>query len=187
MDNITLTFVESRYPRELIKHLTEKRNFLVEETSPGIYIIKGDILPIQIINSRQLSGEENIWLKELDIRLSAPQLLRILEEIARFGKGVQTKAYLDIIMRANETKLQEALQMGRTALPTLDEVLEGVGLTAIWEARGEAIGEARGVAIGEARGKEEMARNMLKSGFPVEQIAALSGLDVGKVRTLADA
>jgi len=32
-----------------------------------------------------------------------------------------------------------------------------------------------------------MARNMLKSGFPVEQIAALSGLDVGKVRTLADA
>jgi len=81
-------------------------------------------------------------------------------------------------MRANETKLQEALQMGRTALPTLDEVLEGVGLTAIWE--------ARGVAIGEARGKEEIARNMLKSGFPVEQVAALSGLDVEKIRALTD-
>ena len=47
--------------------------------------------------------------------------------------------------------------MGRTALPTLDEVLEKAFNTR-WE----------------ARGKEEMARNMLKSGFPVEQVAALS-------------
>ena len=54
--------------------------------------------------------EENIWLKELDYRLSAPQLQRVLEEIAR---------------------------------------------------------------------------NMLKSGFPVEQIAALSGLDVEQIKALS--
>ena len=189
MGNITLTFVESRYPRELIRHLTKKRNFTVEETSPGIYSVKGDILAIQIINSRQLSAEENIWLKELDNRLSAPRLHRILEEITRLGKSVQTKAYLDVIIRANRKNLQEALKMGRTALPTLDEVLEEVGLTALWEARGVAMGEAKGVAIGEARGvamgKEEVALNMLKSGFPTEQVAALSGLDVERVRALA--
>jgi len=50
---------------------------------------------------------------------------------------------------------------------------------------GEARGEAKGLAIGEARGKEEIARNMLKNGFPVEQVAALSGLDVEKIRVLA--
>jgi len=177
INEITLTFVESRYPRELIKHLTKKRHFTIEETSSGIYSVKGDILPIQIIDSRQLSAEENIWLKELDNRLSAPQLHRILEEIGRFGKAVQTKAYLDIIMRANRKNLQEALQMSRTALPTLDEVLEGVGLTALWEARGKAEGKAEG--------KEEIAQNMLKSGFPVEQVAALSGLDVEKINNLA--
>jgi len=65
--------------------------------------------------------------------------------------------------------------MGRTALPTLDEVLEGVGLTAIWEARGR---EEKAL---------EIVRNMLNSGFPVEQVAALSGLDVEKIRALADA
>jgi len=183
ISDITLTFIETRYPQKLIQHLTKKRGFSVEETSPGIYSIRGDILPIQIIDSRRLSAEENIWLKELDNRLSAPQLQRILEEIGRFGKSVQTKAYLDIVMRANEKNLQEALRMGRTALPTLDEVLEGVGLTAIWEARGEV----RGMAIGEVKGKEEIVRNMLNSGFPVEQVAALSGLDVEKIRTLAEA
>jgi len=54
--------------------------------------------------------------------------------------------------------------MSRAALPTLDEVLEGVGLTAIWEARGEARGEvrgevrgeAKGMAMGEVKGKEEI-------------------------------
>ena len=187
MDNITLTFVGSRYPRELIKYLTEKHRFSVEETAPGIYSIKGDILPIQIINSRRLSAEENIWLKELDNRLSAPQLQRILEEITRFGRSAQTKAYLDIIMRANEKNLQEALKMGRAALPTLDEVFEKTGLTALWEARGEAKGVAIGEARGEVKGKEEIARNMLKSGFPVEQIAALSGLGAEKIKALADA
>ena len=81
--------------------------------------------------------------------------------------------------------------MSRTALPTLDEVLEEVGLTAIWEARGEARGEAIGEARGEAKGEErkalEIARNMLNSGFPVEQAAALSGLDVEKIRALETA
>ena len=190
ISDITLTFIETRYPQKLLQHLTKKRGFSVEETSSGIYSVKGDILPIQIIDSRRLSAEENIWLKELDNRLSALQLHRVLEEIGRFGKSVQTKAYLDIVMRANKKSLQEALRMGRTALPTLDEVLEEVGLTAIWEARGEAKGEIRGVAIGQAKGEErkalEIVRNMLNSGFPVEQAAALSGLDVEKVRTLLD-
>jgi len=172
ISDITLSFVESRHPRELIKHLTKKRNFSVEETSPGIYIVRGDILPIQIIDSRQLSAEENIWLKELDNRLSAPQLHRILEEITRLGKTVQAKAYLDIIMRANEKNLLEALKMGRSALPTLDEVLENIGLTALWEAKGK---EEKAL---------EIVRNMLKSGFPVEQAAALSGLDVERIRAL---
>ena len=41
--DLTLTFVESRHPRELIAHLKEKREYRVEEKSPGIYTITGDI------------------------------------------------------------------------------------------------------------------------------------------------
>ena len=47
---ITLTFVGSRYPRELIKHIEEVRDYLVEEKSPGIYNIKGSIVPVQILS-----------------------------------------------------------------------------------------------------------------------------------------
>jgi len=50
--------------------VTEKRNYTVEESHPGIYNVKGDIMPIQLIDSRRLSAEENLWLKELDNRLN---------------------------------------------------------------------------------------------------------------------
>ena len=57
---------------------------------------------------------------------------------------------------------------------TLDKVLEEVGFTARMEAKAEARGEIKG--------KEEIARNMLKNGFPVEQVAELSGLDMERIR-----
>ncbi|MCL2374579.1 MAG: hypothetical protein FWC65_04990 [Treponema sp.] len=63
--DMTLNFVASRHPQKLIRHLTETRNFSVEEKRPGIYTVMGDVLPIQIIDSRKLSAEENIWLKDL--------------------------------------------------------------------------------------------------------------------------
>jgi hypothetical protein len=62
--NLTITFVESRYPRELLAHLRKVRNYKIEEKWPGVYNVSGDILPIQVINSRKLSADENIWLKE---------------------------------------------------------------------------------------------------------------------------
>jgi hypothetical protein len=31
----------------------------------GIYVVKGDIIPIQIIETKLLSEDDNLWLKEL--------------------------------------------------------------------------------------------------------------------------
>jgi hypothetical protein len=175
--DITLTFVESRYPRELLAHLEEIREYKVEEKWPGIYIISGDIIPIQIIDSRRLSGVENIWLKDLDNELKAPEIRRITAEILRQGKSAQIGAYLDAISRANKESLQEAIKMSDSAL-TLDKIFEEAGLVAKWEARGEARGKEEKAA--------EIARNLLKNGFSVEQTAALSGLDVSKVKVLSN-
>ena len=169
ISDLTLTFVESRYPGGLIRHLTEQRNFTVEESHPGIYSVRGDIIPIQIIDSRRLSAEENFWLKDLDNCLTALQIKRLAEEIWRLGNAAGIAAYIDAIMKANPKSVEEMYKMSEGTL-TLDEVFVRVGAAARWE----------------AKGKEEVARNMLKSGFSVEQIAALSGLDAEKIRALAD-
>jgi hypothetical protein len=177
---ITISFVESRYPRKLLNHLKEIRGFRIEKPWPGIYTVIGDIIPIQIINSAELSAGDNLWLKDLSDRLDIPEIRQITVEIHRQGKYARIRAYLGAIYNANLDKLEEAFKMSDIAL-TLDKVLENIGLTTKWEERGEERGEKRG---GEKKALE-IAQNLLKiGGLTVEQIAEASELPLEKIRVL---
>jgi len=174
--DMTLTFVENHYPRELLAHLREARGYTVEEKLPGIYIVKGDILPIQIIDSRKLSSGENIWLKDLDKKLDLPELRRIAEEVKGLGKekAARIEAYLYVIRKANLKRLREAGKMNvsefdyETLKEAWDELLVETGDAARWEARGEARGREESTL--------EIARKMKEMGFLAEQIQAVTGL-----------
>ena len=189
--DLTLTFVESRYPRGLLAHLKKIRGYKVEENSPGIYTIKGDILPIQIINTRKLSAEENLWLKGLSNRLDPLMVLRIGEETERYGNTARVNAYITVVIKANFHAIEEARNMSSTA-KSLDDVLIKIGLAAKWEAEGEAKGmaigeargEAKGVAIGETNKALDIAQNMINLGLPLETIVSATMLDPETVRTL---
>jgi hypothetical protein len=171
--DLTLTFVESRYPRDFLAHLPEVRGYTVEEKWPGIYIVKGDILPIQIIDSRKLSSEENIWLKDLHNKLDEQEKRRIAAEIQRLGKekAARIKAYLYVIRKANLKRLQEAGEMIDIDL-AWDKLLVETGDAARWEARGIAVGEEKG----RQQGRYEIALKMKEMGDPVEKIHTITGL-----------
>jgi len=172
--DLTLTFVESHYPRELLAHLQEVRGYTVEERLSGIYIIRGDILPIQIIDSRKLSEDENIWLKDLYNKLEPAEKRRLTTEIYRLGKDKadRMKAYLYVIKRANLKSLREVGEMFDIDL-AWDKLLVESGDAARWEARGEEKGRQEG----REEGREEVARNALAEGVPIELIKKISGLD----------
>jgi hypothetical protein len=178
--DLSLTFIESRHPRELLAHLQETRGYTVEERWPGIYIIDGDILPIQIIDSRKLSVEENTLLKGLNKKLKASELQQVITEIQRRGKESRTKAYFDILFRANLKQLEEANKMDKY-MAFLNRVFEESGRGPEWEAKGIA----KGITQGKAEKAKEFAQNLLQDGFSLEQTAKYTGLDVEKVRTLA--
>ncbi|MDR1176882.1 MAG: hypothetical protein LBK83_15585 [Treponema sp.] len=131
----------------------------VEERSRGIYTVTGDIIPIQIIDSRELSEGENLWLRNLDNELNVERIRRITGEIARAGKGARIQAYVDVIMRANVGMVEEAIRMSDL---TLEQVLERTGLIAKWE----------------AKYKREVAKELINIGLPLEQIARVTGLDI---------
>jgi hypothetical protein len=78
--DISVTFIENRHPRDFIRHLEEVRGYRVSEVHDGIYLVKGDILPIQILESKRLDETEYVWLGNLrdnldaaDIRTLVPQ------------------------------------------------------------------------------------------------------------------
>jgi hypothetical protein len=176
---ITLTFVESRYPRKLLAHLKEARGYEVEEKWSGVYRVKGDVLPIQIIETKKLS-EEEVWLKELGNDLDKEGIAKVLEESGKKGKAEYIRAYLEAVLQANAEKVKEALGMSKTAI-TLDQVLEEAGLTAKWEARGEMRGEIRGEVKGGQKKALEIIKKALAKGMPVGDIADITGYDAGSI------
>jgi len=151
-----------------------ERNYSVAETGSGIYTISGDILPIQIIDSSQLSAEENLWLKSLRRELRYTVITRISEEINREGKTVHIAAYWNAILHANPAAIQEAIEMRKYS--KLDRVFIETGLAAKCEAEGRAEGEQR-KAFG-------IAQNMVKLGLPIETVISATELDPEKVKTL---
>lgn len=68
---ITITFVCSHYPRELLRHLAEVRNIISEDKGNGIYYLKGDPIHMQLLvtraNWKEIEVERNMCdaLKEL--------------------------------------------------------------------------------------------------------------------------
>jgi len=176
--SLTVSFIESHYPQKLLDHLKNERNYSVAETGSGIYTISGDILPIQIIDSRRLSAEENLWLKNLNKELGYTAITQVDKEINRQGKAARIAAYWNAIMHANPTAIQEAIEMKR--ISKLDRVFIETGWAAEWEAEGRAEGEARG----RAEGAFSIAQNMVKMGLPIETVISATQLDPEKVKTL---
>ena len=71
IQEVTITFVCRNYPRKLMKYLKKVHKYQIEFVEKGIYYIKGDFLPIQLLVTKDLTDEENLWLHNLtnDIRI----------------------------------------------------------------------------------------------------------------------
>jgi hypothetical protein len=179
LSGVTLTFVEHRHPRELISYLTGERNYGVEETGPGIYRVSGDYLPIQIIETKRLSAEENLWLKSLTNDLEAGAASSILKAGKAAEREAPLSAYLDVLLRANPRAFMEAWNMAN-GTETFEEVFTEAGIIPQWIERGIE----QGIERGEERKALAIARNLLAKGWAVEDVAETTDLPVEKVRSL---
>ena len=64
-EELTITLVGYRYPREMLKNLKNERNISIESVENGIYYLHGDAIPIQLIVVPELSIGNNYWLNKL--------------------------------------------------------------------------------------------------------------------------
>lgn len=78
--DISLTFLSRHYPRKLIQHLHKERKITVEKISPGVYHINKETFTAQIIVTRQLAPEDNLYLHCLTNNLSSTNLIQKLTD-----------------------------------------------------------------------------------------------------------
>ena len=112
---LTITLVESGYPRDLMRHLKMDLGCDIEESDPGIYVIKGMSILTQIIESTKLSAEENIWLRNLREFSDAKSLVEMLNAVQKRGKEASLKTYAHVLFAAANTDvMKEAKKMATT-------------------------------------------------------------------------
>jgi hypothetical protein len=198
MNDMTISLISPRYPKALFSHFKDG-NHTVSTSSPGIHTVSGYPLDVQVVESKKLLLEENLWLKGLSDDLNATAAGVILEESRKRKDAAELGAYIYALLNANTRTIEEVMEMAKKK-PTLEEVLRKAGLIAEWEklgedrgvAIGESIGESRGVAIGEARGETrgvaigkaqgkktgwEEVIGLLKQGYTVDQLERMSPVD----------
>lgn len=107
-NDITISFVCHSFPHKLIKHLKQIRNYSIEKQEDGVYYVKGDFFPIQIIHTKELPIEENLWLRNLTDTLEDKN--DILTLMTEYSTKMEDKLYssvMEIIIQANEEKFEE--------------------------------------------------------------------------------
>lgn len=108
-DELTITFVSSRYPCKLLKHLKKARGISTREIESGIYYLDGDEFPMQLIVTKSLSQKTNLWLSSLknDLQEEA-EIEKIAEEYEKHKESKLYQAVMDTIIRANWERMEEA-------------------------------------------------------------------------------
>ena len=78
----------------------------------GIYYVTGDYLPIQILLLNRLPEEENLWLKNLTDDLKGEnEAEKLVKEYQKHKDNTLYQAMMDIIIRANKERFEEAKNM----------------------------------------------------------------------------
>ena len=83
-EEITISFVCSHFPRELVRHLKTKRHKKIGKQEEGIYYIEDDVFSIQLIITSELPEETNLWLKNLTNNLKEN---KTVEKLIQAYKG----------------------------------------------------------------------------------------------------
>ena len=166
IEELTLTFVCNRYPKSLLKHLKRRWYAAPRRVETGIYYLKSPrlILPVQIIVTKELTDEKNLWLHNLTNSLrETSSVKKLLSEYEKQKRNTLYQAVMEIIVNANKGKFSEVNHMCNALLEIVKDDLaerERIGEERgkvigeqVGEERGRIIGEERGRIIGEERGK----------------------------------
>lgn len=167
VDEITLTFVCKGYPQKLIQHLTEVRGYEVEQYEEGIYYIKGDIFPIQVIVTSRLSKEENFWLRNLTDDLpDRAAVEELAKEYHEHRKNTLYRSVMNVIVKANEELFEEESNMCEAIIDLFrDEYDKGVE-------EAKQLGVQQGIRQGVEQGAIHQLITLVRKGLlPIEDAA----------------
>ena len=174
VSDITVSFAVTSHPRELLKYLTNERNFTVKTAEPGIYYVQGDTFPVQILEGKRLSPAENLFLQNLRSNLTAADISKAVEAYRKLKLFEKKNAYLDRLVKANPRIAKEAMNMSEAAI---NIILEGADEYGWLDDR---------YTHREFVKAKTIAKNLLLIGRPIDEVAQATDLPYDVVASLLE-
>jgi hypothetical protein len=170
----SLTLASARKPAAAMDYLQTALKHRIEKTDKGIYYVHGRDFPMQIVETKRLSEQENVWLANLRDDLTAQNAEKVLAESGK-RRGVGIAAYLYALMTARGSAFQEAWDMKK----------QKVTFVQLWRKIGEESGQLEELRQEGAQQKAlETARNFKNLGVAVETISQATGLAPADIAAL---
>jgi len=162
-------------------------------------------MPIQIINIKKLSDDENLWLRSLNRNLTGKDLLwaHVMEK--KHGSRLDMNAWLQAVFVANHKAIKEIIGKGGNRMLTTEfcKTIEEIGLGEIWRQKGKLEGELKGRQEGKLEGRQEgklegrqegklegrqegkleAAQAMFAEGDSLDKIARITGISKKALKT----
>ena len=164
VDGLTITLASARYPYKLVKHLEEKRGYTLQKIEEGIYYIKGDYIPIQLIITSKLLEEENLWLRNLTNKMADPASAeKLVKEYGKHKDNIFYQSVMDIIVRANAEQFQEVGNMCEALKELMKDEFDAIREDALKQGmkQGMKQGIEQGLEQGLERGIGQGIRSMI--------------------------
>ncbi|MDE6748268.1 MAG: hypothetical protein K2K21_04285 [Lachnospiraceae bacterium] len=108
--DVSLTLLSCHYPRKLMKHLRKERKITIAKACSGVYYINKETFTIQIIVTKELSPEDNLYLHCLTDKLQDTALAnRLANDYKLHQEQYIYIKYMHQITTANNKKRDDQL------------------------------------------------------------------------------
>ena len=168
--DITISFAVTIHPKNLLHYLEHDRKFTVTESDDGIYTIAGDTFPVQILESKKLSAEKNLFLKNLRSNLNVAEAKKTVDAYKAIKEFESKNAYIHRLAGANSAIFKEMMTMN-------DAAIKEVIIMALAE-------EGGFLREHDVEKLKKVATNFLRLGRPIEEVAAATELPIETVAGL---
>ena len=176
LSDVTVSFAVTVHPRDLLAYLKNVRQLSVVDNGSGIYKIGGEAFPVQILESKKLPKEENLFLKILRSNLEVEDVNEAADTYEKYKPFNRKSVLWDRVIQANYQVFREALDMGEVAKKLFFEVGEEKGWFVEREKKKamEAVKEAA----------RKIAKGLKKNNVPMQVIEESTGLTAEEITAL---
>ena len=151
-EDLTITFVSFRYPNKMLKHLKMVKRLEVRKVEKGIYYILGDTFPMQLIVTKKLSRDKNLWLRSLTFDLKDRSLInKISREYRKHRNNELYKSVMNIIIRANREQFEEGKDMCEAIVELFQDEIDAARNEGLIAGRNEGLIAGRNEGLIEGR------------------------------------